>query len=319
MYTDPADDCAVFSYVWRVVSGAGWSSKRPTGRSLSDLFQYIPPGGDSNGTEGIDYFLGEQALLEHYRRTFVDSKSATDGALSKRPNANNDVDKNVTNPCVSSEVNLNKGDYVRDDVGRPLATSGDDVDCENTALRGINCHESVCDGAGSTYRDFDGAASAGTTPKPSSCDVPAASVASVEDHLPHPDHHASTASPGTLAKCAVCNMECSTERSCTWCNKLLHHFCSHDICVSLNIPDPNGRFAKDFGDSCYCSPRCYTNATKLMKHDERSNALTHHPMSVLTPSVATSQPSAASTATQPTTNCSRAAINYSKKRGGAET
>ncbi|EGZ05229.1 hypothetical protein PHYSODRAFT_534459, partial [Phytophthora sojae] len=56
----------MFGSVWRVLSAAGWSSKRPTGRSLSDLYRYIRPGGDSNGTEGIDYFLGERALLEHY-------------------------------------------------------------------------------------------------------------------------------------------------------------------------------------------------------------------------------------------------------------
>ncbi|EGZ06475.1 hypothetical protein PHYSODRAFT_411482, partial [Phytophthora sojae] len=78
-------DRAMFGSVWRVLSAGGWSSKCPTGRSLSDLYRYIPPGGDSNETEGIDYFLGERALLEHYRRTLVAEDGNTDGALSKRP------------------------------------------------------------------------------------------------------------------------------------------------------------------------------------------------------------------------------------------
>jgi hypothetical protein len=61
--------------------------------------------------------------------------------------------------------------------------------------------------------------------------------------------------------CAVCCTECTNDRSCTEYGKYIHHFCSHDVCLSLNLPDADGETIEDFGDSSYCSPQCYTRAT----------------------------------------------------------
>ncbi|GMF45559.1 unnamed protein product [Phytophthora fragariaefolia] len=76
--TDLAYDRAMFGAVWRVLRGRGWTSKRPNGRSLNDMHLYIPPDGTPNGTIGVDYFLGERALLEYYRQTFGLSNSGGD-------------------------------------------------------------------------------------------------------------------------------------------------------------------------------------------------------------------------------------------------
>ncbi|KAG3202919.1 hypothetical protein PC129_g23102 [Phytophthora cactorum] len=59
----------MFGVAWRTLRVAGWASKRPNQNILSDLYRYIPPNGDVNGTEGTDFFSGERSLLEHYRRT----------------------------------------------------------------------------------------------------------------------------------------------------------------------------------------------------------------------------------------------------------
>ncbi|GMF50390.1 unnamed protein product [Phytophthora fragariaefolia] len=89
--------------------------------------------------------------------------------------------------------------------------------------------------------------------------------------------------------CAVCNAACSTERSCMGCKKFMHHFCSHGVCISLQIADPNGGILQDFGDSTYCSKVCYTAAIRVDSEsvrtggDERitsdrsnSHSLAHH-------------------------------------------
>jgi hypothetical protein len=52
-----------FRDAWRHLKKAGWSSAPGTG--VDDRFYYIKPGCKrKTGTEGTDYFLGEDALVE---------------------------------------------------------------------------------------------------------------------------------------------------------------------------------------------------------------------------------------------------------------
>ncbi|OWZ05266.1 hypothetical protein PHMEG_00022676 [Phytophthora megakarya] len=54
-----------FRDVWAALLTDGWTSKRPNGRSLDSRYQYVVPNGRHNGEEGIDFFLGEDALMQH--------------------------------------------------------------------------------------------------------------------------------------------------------------------------------------------------------------------------------------------------------------
>ncbi|KAI9979941.1 hypothetical protein PInf_002152 [Phytophthora infestans] len=57
-----------FKSVWRELKKDGWTRKPPSGRSLNDRYFYMPPGENVKGSEGVDYFRGEQAVLEHYAK-----------------------------------------------------------------------------------------------------------------------------------------------------------------------------------------------------------------------------------------------------------
>ncbi|POM73545.1 Hypothetical protein PHPALM_9596 [Phytophthora palmivora] len=61
-----------FKSVWRELKAEGWTRKPPPRRSLEDRYKYIRPAGHANGTVGIDYFLGEESVLEYYANgTFI--------------------------------------------------------------------------------------------------------------------------------------------------------------------------------------------------------------------------------------------------------
>ncbi|ETP29518.1 hypothetical protein F442_21335 [Phytophthora nicotianae P10297] len=52
-----------FKDVWAALTKAGWTSKKPTAKSLDTCFKYILPGRRHNGEEGVDFLLGELAVL----------------------------------------------------------------------------------------------------------------------------------------------------------------------------------------------------------------------------------------------------------------
>jgi hypothetical protein len=72
----------------------------------------------------------------------------------------------------------------------------------------------------------------------------------------------STASQVTAAqieeKCATCGESDSLGlgSECHSCRRKMHHFCSHDVCTSLNIIE-NGVQIHEFRDKCFCSKECY--------------------------------------------------------------
>ncbi|ETM99067.1 hypothetical protein PPTG_19052 [Phytophthora nicotianae INRA-310] len=71
----PREDAAVlleskrgtkhFRLIWPQVKKRGWTSKPPPSRGVETRWNYILPGGNANGTIGIDYVLGEQAVVDH--------------------------------------------------------------------------------------------------------------------------------------------------------------------------------------------------------------------------------------------------------------
>ncbi|KAG1710000.1 hypothetical protein DVH05_017009 [Phytophthora capsici] len=78
-----------FKSVWRELKNDGWTRKPPPRSSLDDRYKYIRPEGHPNGTIGLDYFLGETAVLEFYAdvlrsraRGSISSRSAVDSATS---------------------------------------------------------------------------------------------------------------------------------------------------------------------------------------------------------------------------------------------
>lgn len=55
-----------FGVAWKELKKQGWTSVRPRAKDLDPRWKYVRPGGHVNGTKGIDFFLGEEELLEYY-------------------------------------------------------------------------------------------------------------------------------------------------------------------------------------------------------------------------------------------------------------
>ncbi|KAE8952711.1 hypothetical protein PR001_g33174, partial [Phytophthora rubi] len=71
---------AVFKDVWGALVKAGWTSKRPSSKCLDTRYKYIPPGGRHDGAEGVDYLLGELAVLRYIEDLRVSEVPAEDAA-----------------------------------------------------------------------------------------------------------------------------------------------------------------------------------------------------------------------------------------------
>eukprot|EP00644_Phytophthora_capsici_P006558 jgi/Phyca11/118683/e_gw1.36.498.1 len=58
------DNSTFFKAVWRELRADGWYHKQPP-RSVSDSFyRFIRPGASLKGQEGVDFFVGEQAIAD---------------------------------------------------------------------------------------------------------------------------------------------------------------------------------------------------------------------------------------------------------------
>ncbi|KAE9080027.1 hypothetical protein PF006_g27393 [Phytophthora fragariae] len=71
---------AVFKDVWGALVKAGWTSKRPSSKCLDTRYKYIRPGGRHDGAEGVDYLLGELAVLRYIEDLRVSEVSVEDAA-----------------------------------------------------------------------------------------------------------------------------------------------------------------------------------------------------------------------------------------------
>ncbi|KAG7389123.1 hypothetical protein PHYPSEUDO_011101 [Phytophthora pseudosyringae] len=74
-----------FNEVWATFKAAGWPSKPPP-RCIGTLWKYVLPGHEANGAEGVDYFLGEQAVVNYAirlaRKRIVERIRATKEAMA---------------------------------------------------------------------------------------------------------------------------------------------------------------------------------------------------------------------------------------------
>ncbi|KAE9085101.1 hypothetical protein PF002_g16134 [Phytophthora fragariae] len=72
--------------MWRELRKQGWTRKPPPRRELDDRYFYLRPGGDASVTDGVDFFRGEEAVLEYYATVYNedgdDLDSSADSALS---------------------------------------------------------------------------------------------------------------------------------------------------------------------------------------------------------------------------------------------
>ncbi|KAE8962756.1 hypothetical protein PR001_g29607, partial [Phytophthora rubi] len=71
---------AVFKDVWGALVKAGWTSKRQSSKCLDTRYKYIRPGGRHDGAEGVDYLLGELAVLRYIEDLRVSEVPAEDAA-----------------------------------------------------------------------------------------------------------------------------------------------------------------------------------------------------------------------------------------------
>ncbi|KAE9254309.1 hypothetical protein PF004_g1091 [Phytophthora fragariae] len=68
------------------LKGRGWFSKPPLRRSLDMQYRYIRPGGDTEGQEGVDFILGESAVLQYgASMTATSTRSASSDIGSDEP------------------------------------------------------------------------------------------------------------------------------------------------------------------------------------------------------------------------------------------
>ncbi|ETN07341.1 hypothetical protein PPTG_13633 [Phytophthora nicotianae INRA-310] len=74
-----------FRSVWKELKANGWTSKKAPSRSLDNRYRYIRPGADPNGTEGVDFFLGPDAVLDFYIQAVkVTSTAPETGGVNER-------------------------------------------------------------------------------------------------------------------------------------------------------------------------------------------------------------------------------------------
>ncbi|KAG6946348.1 hypothetical protein JG688_00016088, partial [Phytophthora aleatoria] len=57
---------APFGVAWRELKNQGWTSVRPKARNLECKWEYVRPDGNPNGIMGVNYFHGEDELLDYY-------------------------------------------------------------------------------------------------------------------------------------------------------------------------------------------------------------------------------------------------------------
>ncbi|KAG3006202.1 hypothetical protein JG687_00016493 [Phytophthora cactorum] len=68
--------CVVaFKEAWTLLRKCGWYSKPPPRHSLNPCYRYFRPCGDPDGQIGVDYLLGEIAVLPYARVTTANNES----------------------------------------------------------------------------------------------------------------------------------------------------------------------------------------------------------------------------------------------------
>ncbi|KAG3067936.1 hypothetical protein PI124_g22144 [Phytophthora idaei] len=244
---DVPEHRSVFKTVWRMLRQDGWFSKPPPRRSLCDQYRYVRPRGNPDGQDGVDFFLGEQALIEHYQHAYGGSGSGDAFAACESNRGTNDGARAVSAERVRDG---NEGIESYGQTGEAFRVCNQDYVDVSSCIGGSGRGEDVLSasiGTGGSgdlktigIQDDVGADQCGS--------LGGSIQGALDTALSAVDR-----SSAVGVRCAVCNLECSTERAYSRCKKPMHHFCSHDACKSLNISNSSGDVMEDFGDSCYCS------------------------------------------------------------------
>ncbi|KAG4038477.1 hypothetical protein PC123_g25959 [Phytophthora cactorum] len=238
-----------FREAWSDLRAAGWFAKPPPRRSLDERYRYVCPGGNPDGEEGEDYFLGKHNLLLHYS-----------SVLKKTVPENVNYESSGAKPLRYYDSRIDKPQQDADHVENRDDTCND--------IEGGGHYEVVC---GDSVLDVSMIDVDGLVP------VLADSSGKAAHTQPVRKEASFSRSIGPVMEervCAVCKSSCSTKRWCTNCGEFLHHFCSHDVCAQLDLYNSDEERLLDFGDCSYCSKVCYDNATTTsgMTASNKTNA-----------------------------------------------
>ncbi|KAG6620894.1 uncharacterized protein IUM83_11685 [Phytophthora cinnamomi] len=85
-------DNVPFGLAWRELKKQGWTSVRSRAKDLDPKWKYVRPGADPNGVKGVDFFHGEEELLEYYT---ADPLADTTDILNVDAAGGRDVDYNA--------------------------------------------------------------------------------------------------------------------------------------------------------------------------------------------------------------------------------
>ncbi|ETP04702.1 hypothetical protein F441_18583 [Phytophthora nicotianae CJ01A1] len=83
--------------MWRELSKKGW--KLCKSRGLSNDGRYLPPGGSVQGTEGVDFFLGNDSLMAYCRKQgWLAFGTTASQAVDVPPAVLREPEANLTSP-----------------------------------------------------------------------------------------------------------------------------------------------------------------------------------------------------------------------------
>lgn len=228
-----------FKDVWKVLRRVGWSYKPSSSRSLDLRYRYVRPGGNPNGINGQDYFLGEEALVGYFNSAYADEAPyvKTGNSVGVLHSANVGTKSSAIDELDALQVGATAGNVASIPEQGDISLDTCDKDDDRRT------------------RQLDGNPVAHTIPK--------ATIGVVDEqicvHTSTVDEPQQSRTKSTVSTpiCPVCESPCSTQRSCTTCGAFMHHFCSHDVCAALELYDPDGQQILDFGDASFCSKQCY--------------------------------------------------------------
>ncbi|ETI34857.1 hypothetical protein F443_18726, partial [Phytophthora nicotianae P1569] len=90
--------------MWRELSKKGWKFRKS--RGLSNDGRYLPPGGSVQGTEGVDFFLGNDSLMAYCRKQgWLAFGTTVSQAVDVPPAVLREPEANLTSPLSTQTMN----------------------------------------------------------------------------------------------------------------------------------------------------------------------------------------------------------------------
>ncbi|KAE9169441.1 hypothetical protein PF005_g27972 [Phytophthora fragariae] len=149
---------AVFKIAWTALKKAGWTSKKPSTKCVDSRYKYIRPGGKHDGIEGVDFILGELAVLRYAdevrdRDTEAAAAAQDTGAGAQRGGDRDDVSGRAAGQAAPAECRRQGSRHGGADHAAPSAAEvrvsyigdeGDDVSfdqvVENVSAGAADAH-----------------------------------------------------------------------------------------------------------------------------------------------------------------------------------